>query len=214
MSDYDHSDRYLDYIEDGCRCAYDDESDEIVECSYCREERAEDERAEAEHQAKEERLRATGWYTEITTISSFMNRINWLAGTDYIDARAKVFGELLTTLAGYEPFLVAHHKFCKVTADKMAECRADARISEMLKEPLDKLDAVLARVAAKRWAEAVEAPLSNDADGLRAQQAACATLWDEVEAADMGAGYQFWQICKMDQLKERLAAIKEKLATV
>ena len=155
---YDDEDPYgrgWDNWYNQCSCEYypkdDDEDDyEVVECDYCKREKEQAARtaarAEAKRAAEEARLRATGWYDEITTIRGFINRFQWLTGAQFFDDRVKLFREMFTTLAGYDRFLAAQPKMRKTIGDKLAECRASPRASVELKDVMDQLDAVLARL--------------------------------------------------------------------
>lgn len=145
-------DRYYDEYYNDCHCEYypkddDDDTDDfdVVECDYCRRLRVEAEQREARRQAEEARLRATGWYDEITTLRGFINRIQWLTGPEYFQARLTVFREMFTAMLGYERFLAAQPKFRATLVAKIAECRANPA-AEPLKDVMDQLDAVIARL--------------------------------------------------------------------
>jgi hypothetical protein len=159
-SGYDDYDYYDDGRYDQCQCyEYDGENGEVVYsnlCAFCirydaraaaADAEAEAAEAQAAQAAKEERLRATGFYTEITTLRRLIYSIETLAGPELLEARIQAFGELFTTLLGYERFLAAKPKFREAVATKLAEIRADPR-SQPLTEQMDQLDALLARLPA------------------------------------------------------------------
>ncbi len=66
----------------------------------------------------------------------------------------------------------------------------------------------------KQWWLEMEKPLADTLQELQEQAALCGRLYCEVESADMGAGYQMWQIQAFEKLGARNVAIKEKLATL
>jgi hypothetical protein len=146
-------DRAWDNFYNQCNCEWRLEEDEDAPgytevCHYCKRQAEAHAAREAARKAKEDSLRATGWYTEITTIQAFINRISWLTGPANFHVRVKVFGELFTTLLGYEKFLATNSKLRAVIAEKMADCRASQIAASQLNDVLDQLETVLARAAA------------------------------------------------------------------
>lgn len=125
-------------FENDCSCDYYEDEDGQVYCSdkcaFCKRQRA--------RASEEARLRATGWYDEIATIRGFITRIQ--RATDS-QANINLFGEMFAALLGYEKFLAAEPAFRAVVASKLAEMRANP-YSEPLKEVMDKMDALLARL--------------------------------------------------------------------
>ena len=61
-------------------------------------------------------------------------------------------------------------------------------------------------------AAAVEGPLADTVDGLKEQLRLVQQSFTIVEALDQGAGYQFFQVLLMKQIREREAAINERIA--
>jgi hypothetical protein len=148
-----------------CNCEYDEDGELYQKCICCRhEQRREEERARvaaAIHEAKEERLRATGWYTEVTTLRGHLDRLKYLTVPGFFEARLAIIRDLFTAAAGYDKFLAQNAKFRAVLVAKLAEFRADPR-TEPLKDCMDALDAVLAGLPAREdyrtTAEAEAAP--------------------------------------------------------
>jgi thiol-disulfide isomerase/thioredoxin len=66
-----------------------------------------------------------------------------------------------------------------------------------------------AEEAAKK--AAVEGPLADTVEELREQERLVVAVYNEVEGADMGAGYQYFQIVKFGELKKRLGEIRQKI---
>lgn len=66
-----------------------------------------------------------------------------------------------------------------------------------------------AEEAAKK--AAVEGPLADTVEALREQERLVVAVYNEVEGADMGAGYQYFQIVKFGELKKRLGEIRQKI---
>jgi hypothetical protein len=60
------------------------------------------------------------------------------------------------------------------------------------------------------WLNAMETPLGYTEWGLEQQLLNCEAIYAKVESADMGAGYQLWQVRLMDKIRKRVAAIEEK----
>jgi hypothetical protein len=150
-------DRAWDNYYNQCHCEWfpgEDSEDEGYEerCDYCKRQDAAAAAREAERKAwadaEEARLRATGWYDEITTMRGFINRFVWLTGPGLFQERLKLFVEMFTVLAGYEKFLAAHPKMRTVITNKIAECRANAGVTEELKGKMDELEALLAHLPA------------------------------------------------------------------
>lgn len=140
-------DRAWDNYYNECHCDYDEEGGrDGPECPCCRTEHWAAEQARKRAAAEEVKLHATGWYDEITTIRHHINRMQWLTAPEYFEARVSVFGDIFTAAAGYERFLAAQPKFRAIIVQKMGECRASPVASVTLKEKLDALDAVLARL--------------------------------------------------------------------
>lgn len=143
-------DRAWDNYYNQCHCEYypaDEYGEEGYsnDCDYCERGRAAAERGAAARKAEEDRLRATGWYDEITTLRGFINRFWWLTGPEYFQARLTAFRDMFTAMLGYERFLAAQPKFRATVVAKAAECRANPA-AEPLKDVLDQLDLVLARL--------------------------------------------------------------------
>ncbi len=150
-------DRAWDNYYNQCHCEWypgEDSEDEGYEekCDNCKRQDAAMAAREAERvaaaAAEEARLRATGWYDEITAMRGFLNRFKWLTGPGHFDARVKLFTEMFTALTGYERFLAAHPKMRTVITGKIAECRANAGVTEELKGKMDELEALFERLPA------------------------------------------------------------------
>ena len=138
-------------FENDCSCDYYEDEDGQVYCSdkcaFCKRQkgRAFSRLQNAALAAEEARLRATGWYDEITAIRGFIMRIQ--RATDS-QANINLFGEMFAALLGYEKFLAAEPAFRAVVASKLAEMRANP-YSEPLKDVMDRLDALLAATGAR-----------------------------------------------------------------
>jgi hypothetical protein len=65
----------------------------------------------------------------------------------------------------------------------------------------------------RRW-RLMEEPLADTREGLQEQLTLCGRLYADVESADMGAGYQLWQIMAFEKIAARNSAIKAKQATL
>lgn len=59
------------------------------------------------------------------------------------------------------------------------------------------------------WLNAMETPLPQTEWGIQQQLETCDVLYERIERADMGCGYQLWQIRLMDKIRGRVAAIQE-----
>lgn len=62
----------------------------------------------------------------------------------------------------------------------------------------------------ERWL-LLDEPLETTVEGLREQKLVCARIYADVESADMGAGYQFWQIQAFEKIGKRSEAITKAL---
>lgn len=150
-------DRAWDNYYNQCWCEWypeEDSEDEgyLEKCDYCKRQDAAMAAREAEHKvradAEEARLRATGWYDEIVTFRGLVNRFKWLTGPEFFEARLGIFNEMFTVMLSYERFLAAHPKMRTVIKGKIADCRANAGVTEELKGKMDELEALFERLPA------------------------------------------------------------------
>jgi hypothetical protein len=124
--------------------------------------------------------------------------------------------EAIAALLDY-PELAKHTSMYHLSVFLKIENDFTKRVSAVLTHNSQtRCDALFIREAQdekRLWLE-LEKPLADTLQGLQEQATHYGYLYSEVESADMGAGYQMWQILAFEKIAARNIAIKEKMAAL
>jgi hypothetical protein len=125
------TERYYDWLYEGCRCYELMEDDDPVgaRCPYCEcqaelEEEREQAREKMRAAAEEPPVYVSRWQNEIVAIRGYLNACE---AARSVEEKIPIMRNLFTTLLAYREFLAAQPKFRLAVRNKIAQLRADLR---------------------------------------------------------------------------------------